>query len=119
MNQTMCYWYVSQRLCMQRLIFRVVQSIRFSVSSPLFVARNSKLAYTKKMIAKIQSMPLEEGLDFAANMNAKARESVDCKKGIASFSAAAMQSLFITYYVSMYFKMYNLSSSWFYIGEIL
>jgi methylglutaconyl-CoA hydratase len=40
---------------------------------------------TKQMISEVQSMSLLEGLDYAASMNAKARESVDCKKGIAAF----------------------------------
>ncbi len=40
---------------------------------------------TKKMIGEVQSMSLNEGLDYAAKMNAKARESADCKKGIAAF----------------------------------
>jgi methylglutaconyl-CoA hydratase len=30
-------------------------------------------------------MPLSEALNFAAKQNATARESTDCKKGIASF----------------------------------
>lgn len=40
---------------------------------------------TKKMIAEVQEMGLEEGLSYAAEMNAKARATEDCKKGIASF----------------------------------
>ncbi|RAW01025.1 enoyl-CoA hydratase/isomerase family protein [Pseudochryseolinea flava] len=40
---------------------------------------------TKKMIAEVQSMSLDEALTFAAKSNALARESDDCKKGIASF----------------------------------
>jgi len=40
---------------------------------------------TKQMIADIRSMDFESALDYAAEMNAKARESEDCKKGIAAF----------------------------------
>jgi len=40
---------------------------------------------TKQMIAQVQSMTLEESLTFAASMNAQARASSDCKRGIASF----------------------------------
>ena len=40
---------------------------------------------TKRMIAAVQSMTLLEALTFAAESNAKARESDDCRKGIASF----------------------------------
>jgi methylglutaconyl-CoA hydratase len=40
---------------------------------------------TKQMMAKVQSLSLEDGLAYAAQMNAKARETEDCKKGIAAF----------------------------------
>jgi methylglutaconyl-CoA hydratase len=40
---------------------------------------------TKRMIAEVQSLPLEEALRYAARMNADARGTEDCKKGIASF----------------------------------
>ncbi|MDX5437068.1 MAG: enoyl-CoA hydratase-related protein, partial [Pontibacter sp.] len=40
---------------------------------------------TKDMIARVQSMGLEEGLQYAAEMNAVARGSEDCQRGIAAF----------------------------------
>ena len=40
---------------------------------------------TKRMIAEVQSLPLEEALSYAARMNADARGTTDCKKGIAGF----------------------------------
>lgn len=40
---------------------------------------------TKRMMAEVQSLPLEEALRYAARMNADARGTDDCKKGIASF----------------------------------
>lgn len=43
------------------------------------------MSLTKEMIDKVQGMPLEEALDYAAKMNAQARESEDCKRGIAAF----------------------------------
>ena len=43
------------------------------------------MAFTKKMIADVQDMEWQKGLEFAAKMNATARASEDCKKGIASF----------------------------------
>jgi methylglutaconyl-CoA hydratase len=43
------------------------------------------MSVTKQMIAKVQSLHLDEALSFAAEMNAKARESEDCRKGIAAF----------------------------------
>ncbi len=43
------------------------------------------MSTTKQMIAKVQSMPLQEALDYASNMNATARASEDCQRGIAAF----------------------------------
>ena len=43
------------------------------------------MALTKQMIAEIQTMPLEDALYYAAEMNAKARGTDDCKKGIGAF----------------------------------
>ncbi|MEJ0029305.1 MAG: enoyl-CoA hydratase-related protein [Bacteroidota bacterium] len=43
------------------------------------------MATTKQMIAEVQSLPLEEALNYAARMNANARGTEDCKKGVASF----------------------------------
>lgn len=40
---------------------------------------------TKKMIGRIQEMPFSDALNYAAEMNADARGSDDCKKGIAAF----------------------------------
>lgn len=40
---------------------------------------------TKQMITKLYSMSLEESLAFAADMNARARESTDFKRGINAF----------------------------------
>jgi len=43
------------------------------------------IALTKQMIAEVQAMSLEDGLNYAAKMNAKARATVDCAKGIGAF----------------------------------
>jgi methylglutaconyl-CoA hydratase len=43
------------------------------------------MAITKQMIAKVQSLNLEDALTFASEMNAKARESEDCRKGISAY----------------------------------
>jgi methylglutaconyl-CoA hydratase len=40
---------------------------------------------TKQMIAAVQEMDLDTALNYAAEMNAKARATDDCKHGIASF----------------------------------
>ncbi len=50
-------------------------------------AENSKqsMEVTKEMISRVQEMTLEGGLHYAAEMNAVARGSEDCQRGIASF----------------------------------
>lgn len=40
---------------------------------------------TKQMIARVQSLPLEDALRYASEMNAQARNTEDCKRGIAAF----------------------------------
>jgi len=45
----------------------------------------NSMMMTKQMVAQIQSMPLEEALTYAAQMNVAARGTDDCKKGIAAF----------------------------------
>jgi methylglutaconyl-CoA hydratase len=46
---------------------------------------SQSMAITKKMIGDIQHFPITEALGFAARMNARARGSDDCKRGIAAF----------------------------------
>lgn len=43
------------------------------------------LQLTKTMIAEVQNLSLDEGLDYAAKMNAKARKTKDCISGINAF----------------------------------
>ncbi len=43
------------------------------------------LQLTKKMIAEVQEKDLTEALTYAAQMNAHARETTDCKRGIGAF----------------------------------
>jgi methylglutaconyl-CoA hydratase len=40
---------------------------------------------TKQMISEVQSLPLTEALDYAATMNARARTTEDCRKGVQAF----------------------------------
>lgn len=53
----------------------------------MLIEKNSGLSmtFTKQMIAEVQSRTLEEGLQYAAEMNARARASEDCQKGIGAF----------------------------------
>jgi methylglutaconyl-CoA hydratase len=48
-------------------------------------ASADSLRSTKLMLAEMQNLSLNEGLDIAVNKNAIARESEDCKKGIDAF----------------------------------
>lgn len=43
------------------------------------------LKRTKQMIAKIQEMGLNEALNWASEMNAETRDTLDCKKGVGGF----------------------------------
>jgi methylglutaconyl-CoA hydratase len=51
------------------------------------IANNSahSMMLTKMMIDRVQEMSLKDALDYAARMNAEARASDDCKKGINAF----------------------------------
>lgn len=51
------------------------------------VTENSfqSMSRTKAMIAGVQEMNLEQALEFAADHNAKARNTEDCRRGIAAF----------------------------------
>lgn len=48
-------------------------------------ASAQSLSLVKKMIAELHHQSITEGLQYAAEMNAHARQTDDCKKGIASF----------------------------------
>lgn len=48
-------------------------------------ASGNSLALVKKMMYEVQHMSMDEGLNYAAAENARARAHEDCKKGIASF----------------------------------
>ncbi len=43
------------------------------------------MAMVKEMLAQVPSMSIGKALEYAAETNAKARETEDCKKGISSF----------------------------------
>lgn len=64
----------------------VLEKVVFDYAQKL-ATKNSGTAMglTKEMIAKVQEKTLEDGLEYAASMNAKARISADCKSGIAAF----------------------------------
>lgn len=43
------------------------------------------VATVKKMISEVQHMSLQDALNYASQLNAEARQSADCKKGISAF----------------------------------
>lgn len=43
------------------------------------------LSMVKEMLAEVQNLTLDDGLNYAAEMNANARNTDDCKRGIAAF----------------------------------
>jgi len=64
---------------------KLEETVRDFAKKILVENSSQAMATTKQMIAKSQSMPLDEALNFAAEMNARARSSDDCKKGIQAF----------------------------------
>ncbi|NNF34435.1 MAG: enoyl-CoA hydratase/isomerase family protein, partial [Saprospiraceae bacterium] len=45
----------------------------------------TSMTMTKQLMNQIMSIPLNDALDLAAQMNAKARSTEDCKKGLEAF----------------------------------
>jgi len=64
---------------------KLEESVRSFVNKLLVENSGQSMASTKQMIAKVQSMPLEDALNYAAELNAHARSREDCKKGIGAF----------------------------------
>ncbi len=58
----------------------------YSFTSKL-ISRTSgdSIALTKKLISEVQSLNIKDGFNRAAEINAKARATVDCQKGITAF----------------------------------
>lgn len=76
-NMGIVNWVVSQDE-LEEKVFSYAQKL---------IKNNSgeSLALTKEMIARVQEKRLEEGLEYATSMNAKARSTTDCQRGIAAF----------------------------------
>lgn len=64
---------------------KLEKTVRDFAKKILVENSSQAMATTKQMIAKSQSMSLDEALNFAAEINARARSTDDCKKGIQSF----------------------------------
>ncbi|MBI3220551.1 MAG: enoyl-CoA hydratase/isomerase family protein [Bacteroidetes bacterium] len=55
-------------------------------ANKLIVSNSGRsMQITKQMIGEVQSMSLQDALNYAATMNAHARATDDCKNGIAAF----------------------------------
>ncbi len=73
------------------LINRVIPAEQLEVEVKQFASKlisgasGDSLHLTKKLIAEVQHMEVDDALDFAAKMNAEARATADCKAGIAAF----------------------------------
>lgn len=63
-----------------------LEETTISLSEEL-ISQNSGYAMglSKEMLSKLHGMNLADSLDFAANMNAAARMSADCKSGVNAF----------------------------------
>jgi len=63
-----------------------LESEVISFAQNLLVSNSvNSMMITKQMIAQVQSMPLAEALEYAAEMNARTRTSDDFKKGMSAF----------------------------------
>ena len=73
------------------LVYKVVAAERLESSvldfAERLVSENSgeSMKLTKQLIDKVNKLNEDEALEYAARLNAKARESEDCKKGIQAF----------------------------------
>ena len=73
------------------LVFKLVPASSIAEEVENFALKLAKqtspdsIARIKQMISKVQDLPLEEALMYAAGQNAEARESPDCRRGIAAF----------------------------------
>lgn len=73
------------------LINRVVRAEKleqevFEFASKLVTTNSAdSMAFTKKLISEVPGRSLDDALNLAANLNAQARDTEDCKRGIAAF----------------------------------
>ena len=70
-----------------KIVSRETLAMEVSDFANKLIKNNSgqSMALTKKMISEVQSMKLEDALEYAAEMNTEARASSDCRKGINAF----------------------------------
>ena len=64
---------------------KLESSVMNTAQSLVKTASADSLKLTKQLINGVSDKSISEGFEWAAEMNAKARETNDCKKGIAAF----------------------------------
>jgi methylglutaconyl-CoA hydratase len=64
---------------------KIAEEVDALAQQLISTASGQSLAVTKTLIDQVQGRPLAEALDLAAQENAKARATDDCKKGIDAF----------------------------------
>ncbi len=73
------------------LINYIIDASKIAVEVKTFALKLCKntsaqsIALTKQLLNNVQDLPLAEALEFASEMNAHARSTDDCKKGISAF----------------------------------
>lgn len=70
--------YIEENNNLDSAVFEFAQKLCISNSG-------NSMELTKKMIGEVQHLELEAALNYAAQANAHARSTEDCKKGIAAF----------------------------------
>jgi len=72
---------VSELVAREKLESRVIEFANKLIKNN----SGESMGLTKRMIGEVQSMKLEDALAYAAEKNAEARASDDCKKGVRAF----------------------------------
>jgi methylglutaconyl-CoA hydratase len=80
--ETACRWNLVNQVVPAEEIGDVVEQFARRLCEKNSAA---SMQITKKMIADIQDFPLENAIQFAARMNAYARATEDCRRGIQAF----------------------------------
>jgi len=64
---------------------KLEQAVYEFASTLIQTSSGQSIHLTKQIISQVQTLPLEAALEVAATMNANARATDDCKRGIAAF----------------------------------
>jgi methylglutaconyl-CoA hydratase len=80
-NEAMDFGLINQLVSKDKL----VETVREFAQKLIKNNSAQSMTLTKQMIDRVQSLSLPDALAYAAKMNAEARASEDCKKGITAF----------------------------------